>query len=373
MEVVTTKALLLQAVSLPQSISLKKSTMPILQNILLHVQGHALLLSASDLEIAAVTKCDAEINRPGSIAVNGRLFGDVVRELPEGEVTLSVADDQIEVRSQKTRLRLSGVHAAEYPSLKGVDLEVSGRVKASDLVQMLNQTLYATSADETRFSLNGALLEGGDAASGSTIKFVATDGHRLSVTVRPSSGVFLSESVIIPKKGLAEVRKSLELEGDKEVGLAISENYLVLETSQAKVAIRVIDGEYPDYRVVIPKSSELSFLIPIEEFSRAIRRAILMASDDEHKVICTVSPGMMRMDSASRSRGEATEEMIIHEFSGAPFSIAFNPRYLLDAVTSFGGRSRLRISLPSEAGPAVLSPEDDDASFAVVMPMRVDD
>lgn len=373
MDITVTKADLHQALSVAQSIVEKKATMPILANVLLSAGEGKIKVSATDLEVTAVISCKADIRSAGSTTVSARVFSDIVRELPEGEITIKLTDgERLEISANKSRLKMIGVSAEEYPSLPGVSTDVKGKVPAAQLLEMINKTIYAVSSDETRFNLNGVCFDipDGKAGKGKGLNLIATDGHRLSMISRPLPNIGLSSKVIVPRKGLLELKKLLEVSGDSALGIEFGDGFLVAETSDTKLSMRLVDGEFPDYTQVLPKGKGVKATISTEELSQALRRVALMVTDKGKCVKMDFSSGRIRISSQSPELGEASEE-ITCQYAGEPLSIGFNAKYLIDFCASLGEAQNLVIELHGELGPGKLSPENDDGYVAIVMPMRL--
>lgn len=366
------KGQLSRVLSMVQNIVEKKTTMPILSNVLLSAADGQLKVSATDLEITAVARTPATVHGAGSTTVNAKVLSEIVRELPEADVTLKLLEgERLEISALSSKLKIVGVNAGEYPSLPGMAVEVRSRVSASQLLEMINRTIYAVSTDETRFNLNGVCFEPiGEKEGELLLRMVATDGHRLSMVTRPTSDLRFSERVIVPRKGLQELRKLLDEEVSAEVGLDVRDGFLVLETGEAKVSMRLIDGEFPDYNQVLPTTKGEVAAIPTAEFTQALRRVSLMVSDKGKCVKLDFSREHLRISSSSPELGEAREELPV-TYAGEPLSVGFNARYLLDIAASIGEEPTLKVELNGELGPGKFFGEKDESCIAIVMPMRL--
>jgi len=361
---------LYKTLSLIQNIVEKKTTMPVLANFLLQAKGDSLIISATDLEVAAALRVSAAVASEGSITVNARVFTDIVRELPNKPVQLSLLErDRILVNCGASKLKVVGTTAAEYPALPGMAVEAIAQIESAQLAEMIAKTFYAISTDETRFSLNGVCLE--VLPNGDGLRFVATDGHRLALITKPITGLNLSEQILIPRKGLSDLRKLLgeELGGDIKVG--VQEGFFVLQSTDAKIAIRLIDGEFPDYEQVLPSEPGVLATVETSSFAKALRRVALLVTDKGKGVRLDFSEDQLRLSSSSPELGEAQEEIPL-QYAGEPVSIGFNARYLLEIAGAHGEEGRLVLELHGPLGAAKLYPEHDESAVAVVMPMRLD-
>lgn len=377
MDLSISKAELAKALFVTESIVEKRTTMPILSNVLLSAADGKLKVSATDLEVTALASVPAKVRSSGSITVNAKVFADIVRELPDSEITLKLGEaDRLEVSSKGTRLKMVGVSAEEFPSLPGVSFETRSRISSQQLLEMINKTIYAVSQDETRFNLNGVCFEiigegKGKGKKGTrALRFVATDGHRLAMITRPIDDLDFEERVIVPRKGLSEIRKLISGDEDTQVGLDVRDGFLVLETNAAKVSMRLIDGEFPDYNQVLPKQTGTIVTMDIGELAQAMRRVALMVSDKGKCVRLDFSGSTLRISSSSPELGEAVEELHV-KYPGKPLSVGFNAKYILDITASMDESQKLNIELNGELGPGKFYAEGDDSYIGIVMPMRL--
>lgn len=373
MDIILSKNDLYRVIQVTQNIVEKRTTMPILANILLSAVDGKLKVSASDLEITAVAVATAQVVSPGSTTVNAKIFSDLVRELPDDEVRLKLCEgERLEITSRRSKFRIVGVSAEEYPSLPGIGFEVKGRIKSQIFSEMISKTLYAVSQDETRFNLNGVCLEmTGEGKKGDrALRMVATDGHRLSTITRPVTDFSFKERVIVPRKGLNEIKKVLEIDTDNDIGIEISDGFLIIENKEFKVSMRLIDAEYPDYSQVIPKQEGSIAIINGEDLSMALRRVALMVSDKSKCVRLEIENESIRIVSSSPELGDATEEVPV-KYSGKPLSVGFNAKYLIDFVASVGEKQPIILELNGELGPGKLYTESDHSYFGIIMPMRL--
>lgn len=386
MDITVSKSELNKALQVAQSAISRKTTMPILVNILLKAEGGQLRILASDLDLTVLAHVKAEIHKKGATAVNAKVFCDIIKELPEGQIKITQTEgERIEIQTQSSKFRVIGQCAEEYPEIEGLDVKIDGKIQAKLLSDMIGKTLYATSLDEARYNLTGVCFEitaasavaspkivrGKDkGAEAKELRLVATDGHRLSMITRPVSQLDFEGKVIVPRRGLVEVKKILDAEGEKEVSISISGGFFMLETDSFRLAMRLIDGEYPDYSQVIPKEKGSIAEIKGSSFAGALRRVVLMATDQEKCAKITFEPGSMRISSQSPEIGDANEALEIN-YSGESFTVGFNARYLTDIVSAYGEGTTVVAEMHGELGPGKFSPENDESCIAVVMPMRL--
>ncbi len=374
MKLVIGKAELQRGLARIQAIVEKRNSMPILANALLDAtagEGEGrLAIAATDLEVGIRGVHDAEVKEKGSITVSARKLYDIVRELPEEDVQLEAGDNAyLEIRCGRARFSLAGAAAEEYPDLPEFALENLVRLPAAVLSVMIERTMYAASMDETRYNLNGVFFE--VAQDTGKIRMVATDGHRLALVERAvgAEASQLASGVIVPRKGLAELKRLVDEEDADEVELGFEGSNGLARKGDVTLVMRLIEGEFPNYGQVIPKSIERSLTVGTGELIHALRRVALLSAERSRAVRLELTPGKLTISSSNPDVGEAHEELDV-DYDAEEISIGFNARYLLDCLGVVGAKEVV-LGLQNENAPAQVRPTDDDDSLAVVMPMRL--
>jgi DNA polymerase III subunit beta len=366
---------LAKALGRSQGIVEKKSTMPILSHVLLEAKnGTDLVVSATDLDLAVSSDHKCEVLREGAVAVSARHLYDIVKALPEQTVTLKRAQNNyLEVRSGPSEFRIVGLPAEDFPALPKFDKVPFADVEPAALLEMIERTFFAVSTDETRYNLNGVFFE----PSGETLRLVATDGHRLSLSERPMGASFgLKRGVILPKKGLAELKKLLgeateSGEEKPEAKLGFVENSAIFRRPGVVLVMRLIEGLFPDYKQVIPKAGEKVVRLGRGRLLETLRRISLLSTDKAHAVKLELGKGSLKVLSQNPDLGEAKEEVPV-DYAGEPLKIGFNARYLME-VLGVVKSADVVLELADDLSPGVMKGGDEaDAGFtAVVMPMRI--
>lgn len=366
---------LAKALGRSQGIVEKKSTMPILSHVLLEARKDQIIVSATDLDLAVSSEHSegCEILKDGALAVSARHLYEIVRALPEQQVTLKKAhNNYLEVRSGPSEFRIVGLPAEDFPALPRFEKVPFGEIDPQQLLDMIERTFFAVSTDETRYNLNGVFFE----PSADVLRLVATDGHRLSLVERPAGGTFgLKKGVILPKKGLQELRKLLaeaaEAGEKTETKLGFVENSAVVRRPGVTLSMRLIEGLFPDYRQVIPKAGEKAVKVGRDRLQETLRRVSLLSTDKAHAVKLELTKGSLRVMSQNPDLGEAKEEVPV-EYVGEPLKIGFNARYVLDVLAVMQSKD-VSFELADDLSPGVLRGADEaDKGFtAVVMPMRI--
>lgn len=357
-----------------QSIVEKRNSMPILSNVRLEAvkekSGSLLKLAATDLEVGIHGSHEAKVKKAGGVTVSARKLHEIVRELPDEEVKLATTDNNyLDVDCARSHFTLAGTAVEEYPTLPGAAPKKMIPMQALVLSQMIDRTMYATCADETRYNLNGVYVEVlGDVGK---VRMVATDGHRLACVDRAvTEGLDqLPAGLIIPRKGLAELKRLVDEEDAEEVELGFEGNSGLVRKGDVTLAMRLIEGEFPNYRQVLPKEAGRRLAVASEPLSRALRRVHLLSSQQSHAVKLEVKEGQLALSTRNPELGEAREELDV-DFAGEPVEIGFNARYLMDAVQALSAKEVV-LGLHDALSPVLIRPADDDESLAVVMPMRL--
>jgi DNA polymerase-3 subunit beta len=357
-----------------QSVAERRNTMPILANVHLDARGAGqegvLELGATDLEVGVRSLHPADVKIPGRVTASAKKLYEILRELPDEPVQIeSTPSSYVALRCARAAFDLAGNAAEEYPALPSLAPGETAVVPAALLGQMIERTVYAASVDETRYNLNGVFVE--CLADTGKLRMVATDGHRLACVDRPLGVALrgLGRGVIIPRKGLAELKRLVDEEDADEVELGFEGNSALARKRGVTLAMRLIEGEFPNYRQVLPKPGRHQLVMPAEPLIQGLRRVLVMAAERSRAVKLELAPGVLRLASSNPDLGEAREELDV-DHAGENLAIAFNARYLLEAVT-FLGVKEIRLGLHDAVSPAQVAPADDPDTLAVVMPMRL--
>jgi DNA polymerase-3 subunit beta len=371
MECIFNKETLIQGLQLTQNIADKKNTLPILGNVLIKSQKGEVEISATNLEVSVRAKIPAQIQQEGILSLQAQKAYEVIRELPGSEVRLKGRENFWgEIESGKSFFTLAGLDPKEFPKLEVEQSDVLFQINASSLRNFINKTTYATSTDETRYHLNGVLVELDHSKKQGIIKGVATDGHRLALVeeeIESEGPLRLEQGVLLPRRGLMEVKKAFtESEGKIEVG--ISKKMVFLRRGGMSISMRLISGEFPDYRQVIPKGGNRFLTLKKEPFIGALRRILLLSSDRYRGVRLNLTKQEVTLSLHNPDIGEARETLSV-EYSGDPLEMGFNTRYLLEAVLACD-EENVQFNFKDELSPVLVQGPEHKKSLAVIMPMR---
>jgi DNA polymerase III subunit beta len=366
MEFRIAKSELLQGLARTQGVVERKSTMPVLANVCLTTKGTHLVLSATDLEVGLISKHGCETSKEGSITVGARALFDIVKELSDDKVHLKVmANNWVEIKSGKSHFKIVGLSADEFPKLPKGGGETSLTLDVEAFQEMVGKTAFSMSTDETRYNLNGVLLE----HTNKRLRMVATDGHRLSYADRPVKGKWtLEKGVIIPRKGILEWKKLLD-GAEGSFRLQVDPKHVTVEYENVTLLMRLIDGQYPPYDQVIPKAAKWVVSVEREAMQQALRRVQLVTTDRSRGVRFRLSPKHLEMMAKNPDVGEAHEELAAN-YQGETVEIGFNARFFAD-VLSVLPDEQVVLELKGEMGPCVIRSEFDRDFLCVIMPMRL--
>jgi DNA polymerase-3 subunit beta len=360
------KSEFLRGLRLAQGIADRRSTMPILANVLLRTDGkNKLLLAATDLNVSVSVELAAKIEKEGGLTVGARPLHDIVQSLPGEDVVFRRAENNwADIKAAKVAYKLVGMPDRDFPKMPDHREVKYSKVDPAILREMIDKTLFSVSNDETRFHLNGVLFE----CDGARARMVSTDGHRLSKVERTlTGGPILAQGVIIPRKGLTEMKRALE-GASSPSEMAVAGIYVFLKIGDAALAVKVIEAQFPPYDKVIPSGNDKSLVVGRKDLLEALRRASLMSSDTRG-VKFAMEKGTLHIASDNPELGEVREELEV-EYAGEPMAIGFNPKYFEDILQQMTN-DQVRLDLSGELDPGVIRPSDNADYLGVVMPMRI--
>lgn len=362
----------LKALQKVQGIVEKRTSMPILSNVLIEAADDSLNILATDLEVGLKSSYPTKIEESGKITVNAKKLYEIVKELPNEEIIFSTKDnDWVEIKCGKVRFNIVGLSSDEFPTITSVNEDQLIEIEASLLRRMIEKTSYAICNDETKYNLNGIYTRVEQDGAHKVLKMVATDGHRLSIAsgeFKGSTDANLLKGVILPKKGIYEIKKITD-EGDGVLKFGFVDNSAVIRKGDTTLIMRLVDGEFPDYTRVIPSANELIVKSQREALIHAVRRMAILSSEKFKGIMLEIDSNGVKISSSNPELGDAMEELDV-QYTGAPFSVRFNARYLLDVLMICEGEEVL-MKFKNELSPSIVTPAQEDGLLAVIMPMRL--
>jgi DNA polymerase III subunit beta len=350
----------------------KKTTMPILSNLLIRTQGNRIMIIATDREIGLVADYEAEIIREGDITLSARKLHEMVREI-RGEM-IHVAKDErnmVILTCKKEMYRIPGIPADDYPVVAAQEELPMNKIKGGMLGEMIRKTAFAMSTDEMRKNLNGVFLETEHSGENLLIRMVATDGHRLAMMkmdVGEEDFLIMEKGVIIPRKGLGEIRRLVEdVPGDVFIG--IRQGMCIVKTDHVLLKVSLVDGEYPDYKRVIPAEKGMVVGMEKDKLLHSLRRMSVISSERYNGVILTLSTGRVVLNSTNPDVGEANDEIEV-SYEGEERSVGYNVTYLADAIEVID-EERVEFEIGVAMKPAVIRAVGNENYFCIVMPLKL--
>ncbi len=361
---------LLRPLQAVQGVVERRQTLPILANVLLVVDGDSLEVTATDMELELVSRTTLAEAEGGEITVPARKLVDICRSLPaDATVAFKVDGEKVTVRSGRSRFTLSSLPASDYPSTEALDPRLVVSVPQESLRRLIELTHFAMAQQDVRYYLNGLLVE----FDGTTMRAVATDGHRLAIGELELESPSTEEvvSVIVPRKGIGELLRLLSA-AEGQVELAIGTNAIQATFGDVRLNSKLIDGKFPDYQRVIPVAEECDKQIEVdrEALRQSLTRVAILSNDKYRAVRLTIEPGLLRVVANNPEQEEAEEEIPI-AYDGESLEIGFNVSYLIDALGAVPTESATLYLNDASSSCLLMPVGGDDACRYVVMPMRL--
>jgi DNA polymerase-3 subunit beta len=343
--------------------------MPVLMNVLLEADQNELRVFATDLEVSLTDIVKVKVVQPGKVAVSAKSLFEIAKELSEGIIQLHRKDNNwLEIKQGKYLSKIVGISAEEYPIFPTYSGNNFLKIDSEVLSDMIDKTIYSVSNDETRYHLNGVYFEQKNDAG---YTMVATDGHRLCLVNRQipaSKAMAQGQGVIIPRKGLHEIKKLLEsLSGEFE--LAIEGSQLIVRKESTTLMIRLIEGKYPNYQQFIPSKLSQKIRINREAFLTSLKRVSLLANHKSKAVTLSLTNGRMEIASNNPELGDAKEEIEVG-YEGKEMKIGFNAKYITDVLNAINDEE-VDFEFNDQLSPGLMRPHNDQSYTCVVMPMRI--
>jgi len=361
---------LLQELSLMQGVVERKTTIPILGNILCEASGSRVILTATDLELSIRTSCEAKVKKEGAGTIPAKKILELVRLLPEGEIRFKLLENHwVQILADRKTYKMVGMAKDNFPAIPAFPHPLV-KIPASILASLIAKTQFAISNEESRYTLNGALM----LLKPDSISMVATDGHRLALaeTEHKSAGLTREVRSLVPKKALVELQRLAADAGeDAEVEFALDDSHLFFQFGERLLTARMLTGQFPNYEAVLPRENNKSVVLERGELNDAVRRVAQLADQRSHAVKFAVAKEGVEISASSPEYGEA-KETLEKDYKGEPISIGFNAQYLLDFLGA-AAEGPVTLELKDEQSAGQMRPMADEATKYryVIMPMRI--
>lgn len=343
----------------------RRQTMPVLSNVLLSAKADRLSVTGTDLEVELVSQTSLAVQAPGEITVPGRKLLDILRALPEGtEVSLSLEGDRLVVKAGRSRFTLSTLPAAEFPLVEEIQAQQVLKLAQADFRRLIEKTQFSMAQQDVRYYLNGLLLE----SEGGKLRAVATDGHRLALCEGTlSERVTGKQQVILPRKGVLELQRLLGSEGDIE--LTLGTNHIRCEIGDIRFTSKLIDGRFPEYGRVIPKTANRVIDADRSVLRQSLQRTAILSNEKYRGIRLAIKPQILTLQAHNPEQEEAEDQIEVN-YVGDEIEIGFNVTYLLEALSAIE-TDRVNVALTDANSSCLITAAEADGAQYVVMPMRL--
>jgi DNA polymerase-3 subunit beta len=342
----------------------RRQTMPVLANVLLAARDNRLAITGTDLEVELVAATKVSLEQPGDVTVPGRKLLDIFRALPEGvSVTLSTEGERVIVRAGRSRFTLSTLPAGEFPVVEEINAAQVLSLAQGEFRRLIDKTHFSMAQQDVRYYLNGLLLETQD----TTLRAVATDGHRLALSEMTLSAPAKAGQVIVPRKGVLELQRILGTEGTVE--LAIGTNHVRAQIGDIRFSSKLIDGRFPEYGRVIPSSPPKQVQADRELLRNALQRTAILSNEKYRGIRLGVRTDLLTIQAHNPEQEEAEDQVEV-VYAGDEVEIGFNVNYLLDALSAIEG-DKVEIGLSDSNSSCLIHAPGLTQTRYVVMPMRL--
>jgi DNA polymerase-3 subunit beta len=370
MEITVNKFDLLKELTATQGVVERKTTIPILSNFLFEAAGDKLTITATDLDLSLRTSCPAKVKKEGSCTIPARKMYDYVKLLPDGDITIKLLENHwVNIRSGRSNTKMVGMARSNFPSLPVFPTTGMVKIPSLALRTMIGKTIFAISNEESRYTLNGALL----VLKPESLVMVSTDGHRLAHIERQGGKYEISGEMktLVPKKAMSELYSLLQSTEAEDIEFAKDDSTLFFRIGGRLLTSRQLTGQFPNYEAVLPKDNDKSVTIRTDEFMQAIQRVAQFADERSQAIKVKLEKDELRISSSSTETGES-EDSIVTAYTGETVTIGFNSQYLIEFLKA-AGTDEVRLEFKNAQSAGQLRPEtgEEFRYRYVVMPMRI--
>ena len=369
MEFSVFRQVLIRALGHMQSIVEKRATLPILVNVKIEA-ANDLILSATNVDLELVEHVAADITLSGKITVPVQMLYDIVRKLPDdAEISFKQSGDKLVVSSGRAVFQLPTLPAENFPAMAGGNLSTKFQMTTGDLAHLINQTKFAIPTDDVRYHLGGIYFHIGDDAK---LTAVATDAQRMALcAITAPNGSSAMPSVILPRRVIGELSKLLEDATVDDVLIELSDTKARFTIGSATLTSKLVDAQYPNYRVVIPKGNDKIAILDRKQFVNAVDLVSVASVDKTKSVQLAFSMNKLVISASSQDAGTATQELDVEYNGDTTFTINFNVKFLLDVAGQVEGE-KFQMEMQESLSPTIIKSTDKDTdALFVLMPMRM--
>src|SRR5207302_5589178 len=371
MEIIVSRNDLLRELTATQGVVERKTTIPILSNFLFEAAGDKLAITATDLDLSLRTACAAKVKKEGSCTVPARKLYDYVRLLPEGDIAIKLLENHwVSIRAGRSNTKMVGMARANFPALPNFPSADIVKIPAQVLRTLISKTIFAISNEESRYTLNGALM----VLKPDSITMVATDGHRLAHIENSNAKFKVSGELktLVPKKAMAEINSLLQSSDVEEIEFARDDSTLFFRIGERLLTSRQLTGQFPNYEAVLPRDNTKAVVISCADLLGAIQRVAQFADERSGAIRMKLDKDELRISSSSTDAGES-EDVIETSYKSDPLIIGFNSQYMLDFLkVTNSGEVRLEFKDAQSAGQIRPEGGADEYKYRyIIMPMRI--
>lgn len=373
MEITVSRKELLQELSAIQSVVERKTTIPILSNLLMEADENTLRITATDLDQAIRTSCQAKVKKSGSCTIPARKLFDYVKLLSEGDVSIKLLENHwVQIRSGRSNTKMVGLGRANYPQVPELPAIASTRIPTDVFKTLISHTIFAISNEESRYTLNGALL----ILKADSLSMVATDGHRLAFiekTEEPLEGISGDKRILIPRKALAELYSLIQSGNVEHIDFADDDLRLFFRVGHRTLSSLKLTGQFPNFEAVMPRDNNKFAVVRVADMAAAIGRVAQFAEERSGAIRMKLEQNELKVSAQSSESGES-EDSIDTPYTFDPIHVGFNSSYMLDFLKAMGNEGEVRLEFKDAQSAGQMRPEDPESLYKyryVLMPMRI--
>jgi DNA polymerase-3 subunit beta len=373
LEITVSRALLLRELTAAQSVVERKTTIPILSNFLFEAADDTLTITATDLDQSVRTSCAAKVKKPGACTIPARKLFDYIKLLPEGDISIKLMDNHwVQIRAGRSNTKMVGMARANFPAVAEFPATGASKISVASLKNMIAKTIFSISSEESRYTLNGALL----VLKAESMAMVATDGHRLAHIEKLGEsleGISGEKKTLIPRKALQELLSLLNSTEAETLEFADDEQTLFFKVGGRVLTSRKLTGQFPNYEAVLPRDNNKFVIVRSEDLMGSIQRVAQFADERSGAIKIRLEQNELKLSSSSTDSGES-EDTIETPYNYDPIVVGFNSQYLIDFLKAIGTAGEVRLEFKDAQSAGQMRPEDgsEDVKYRyILMPMRI--
>jgi DNA polymerase III subunit beta len=373
LEITVSRVELLRELTAAQSVVERKTTIPILSNFLFEATGDTLTITATDLDQSVRTSCAAKVKKPGACTIPARKLYDYIKLLPDGDISIKLMDNHwVQIRAGRSNTKMVGMARANFPQVAEFPASGAFKISAASLKNMIAKTIFSISSEESRYTLNGALL----VLKAESMAMVATDGHRLAHIEKLGEqldGISGEKKTLIPRKALQELLSLLNNTEVENIEFADDEQTLFFRVGGRVLTSRKLTGQFPNYEAVLPRDNNKFVIVRSEDLMGSIQRVAQFADERSGAIKIRLEQNELKLSSSSTDSGES-EDTIETPYNYDPLVVGFNSQYLIDFLKAIGTTGEVRLEFKDAQSAGQMRPEDgsEDVKYRyILMPMRI--